>query len=125
MKATLNTRTKGYQAEEYACLYLQKQGLQLVTKNYHCHYGEVDLIMRDGDEYVFVEVRSKQNNFYGDAAESITPSKQKKIIATAINYLQKQRLLDTVNTRFDIIGIHFSTPGYIEWLKDAFSADYF
>jgi putative endonuclease len=120
---TLNTTTKGLQAEDFACDYLEKQGLKLLIKNYYCRCGEIDLIMQDGNEVVFVEVRSRKNTFFMDPLESITLQKQKNIILTATNFLQKQRWLDTVNTRFDIIGI--TASNHIDWIKDAFSDEYF
>lgn len=126
MKDALSTRTIGQQAEQYASDYLQARGLRLLAKNYRCRYGEIDLIMQDSHDIVFVEVRSRRNTNYGTAAESINMTKQKKIIVTAINYLKQQGWLDKMNSRFDIIGIHPTAQAHsLEWIKDAFSADDF
>ena len=64
-------RLQGKKAEDVACSFLQRNGLSLVERNYHCRYGEIDLIMHDDDTLVFVEVRYRNSNKFGDAAESI------------------------------------------------------
>jgi putative endonuclease len=116
----------GTQAEDCACRYLVKKGLQLITRNYLCKRGEIDLIMRDKDEIVFVEVRTRKNSHYHLALESIDRYKQKKIIAAATHYLCATNRFEKVNCRFDVIGISYAqTKASIEWIKDAFSADNF
>jgi len=65
------TRSIGQQTEQLACEYLQKHRLKLVTKNYRCSRGEIDLIMRDQHSLVFVEVRYRKNINFGTPAESI------------------------------------------------------
>lgn len=107
-------------AEQKACEYLQAHGLKLIIKNYRCVYGEVDLIMRDDQDIVFIEVRSRTNTGYGSAIESINKNKQKKIMGTSIRFLQQRNWLNKVNSRFDVIGIHHDS---IEWIKDAFTVD--
>ncbi|CAM4458743.1 MAG: hypothetical protein LEGION0398_MBIBDBAK_00856 [Legionellaceae bacterium] len=109
----------GLRAEQLACSYLKKQGLKVITKNYHCRMGEIDLIMRHEQYLVFIEVRYRHNTKYGTASESVTLQKQKKIIKTAQYYLLKNGLTDKVPCRFDIIDI--STSFHITWIKDAFS----
>lgn len=108
----------GQQAEEQACAFLEKKGLKLLERNFRCKLGEIDLIMRDKDEVVFVEVRKRSSDAFGSAVESVTFTKQRKVINTAMLYLQKQNWFDKVQCRFDIIGI---TQNKIEWIKDAFS----
>ena len=107
-------------AEQRACDFLQAHGLKLILRNYRCIIGEIDLIMRYGDEIVFVEVRSRTHADYGSAIESINKTKQKKIMGTSIHFLQKQNWLNKTNSRFDVIGIQ---QNHIEWIKDAFTAD--
>lgn len=118
----MGTLEIGQQAEKQACVFLEEKGLKLLARNYHCVFGEIDLIMRDQDDVVFVEVRKRTNTDYGDAIESITLIKQRKLIKTATHYLQKLQWLDKVPCRFDIIGISLNQ---IEWIKDAFTADNF
>ena len=76
-----NKRQFGKQLESEACDFLLQQGLTLITKNYNCKMGEIDLIMRDRDDYlVFVEVRYRKSSKYGNGAESISRFKRCKII---------------------------------------------
>ncbi len=107
----------GQQAENLAADFLQRQGLRVVERNYRCRVGEIDLIMDDGATRVFVEVRLRRNRNFGGAAESITPSKQGKLIRAAQHYLQK--LPKQPPCRFDAVLLDGLK---IEWIKDAFSA---
>jgi len=110
----------GNLAEQRACEYLQAQGLELILQNYHTVCGEIDLIMRQGKDIVFVEVRSRASNLYGSAIESITLKKQRKILKTALLFLQQRNWLNKVNCRFDVIGVRLD---HLEWIQDAFTAD--
>ena len=112
---------KGTAGEELARRYLEQRGFTLITRNYRCRVGELDLIMRDGDHLVFVEVRSRRDSQYGTPAESITPAKQRRIIRAAAYYLQKKRL--DLPCRFDVIAITYPDgQAALEWIKDAFQA---
>ncbi len=111
---------KGDQAETLACSHLQQTGLQLVEKNYRCKGGEIDLIMRDGESLVFVEVRFRKSSSFGSAAESVTASKQRKLITAASHYLQRQR--NSWPCRFDVVGITGEHDPVIQWIKDAFQS---
>lgn len=113
--------TPGQIAENKAAKFLTKQGLTLIQKNFHCRYGEIDLIMRDQETLVFVEVRFRHNSNYGSCIESITFTKQSKLVKTAQNYLMKNKL-DDVACRFDVIGLsgNLKKPT-IKWLVNAIS----
>jgi len=111
----------GQRAEQKACDFLQQQGLRLIFRNYHNRHGEIDLIMQDGNDIVFIEVRARARNQYGSAIESIDTKKQYKLIKTAAYYLQYFYKAEEINCRFDVIGI--SPHEKIEWIKDAFSTD--
>ena len=113
-----NHLSLGFISEKEACHYLQSKGLKLITQNYRCAHGELDLIMQDNDVLVFIEVRLRSHRHYGDAFESIDSRKQQKLLKSATHYLQKHRLLDKIDCRFDVIGFSNNT---IEWIKDAFS----
>ena len=89
----------------------------MVARQYRSRFGEIDLIMKDKETVVFIEVRSRQYAAFGTGIDSIDRNKQRKIVQSAICYLQKNRLLDNTDCRFDVIGI---SPGNIEWIKDAF-----
>jgi len=82
----------GGQAESYACEYLQKQNLELIEKNYHCRYGEIDLIMKEGAQLVFVEVRFRTNISHGNALDTVDNRKLNKIKKTSQHYLMTNNL---------------------------------
>lgn len=112
-------------AENWARALLEQHGLQLLEKNYRTTRGEIDLIMKDRDTLVFVEVRLRQNVRFASAAQSIDHRKQQRIIAAARHYLQVQGLWEKIPCRFDAICLQRDTDngeGYqVEWLKNAFS----
>ena len=111
------SKLKGKKAEDVACSFLLKNGFELVSRNYHCRYGEIDLIMRDGDALVFVEVRYRSSKKFGDAVESIDHNKQRKLIFTANHYLQKHP--SSLAIRFDVVAL---SPNHeIEWINNAFT----
>ena len=82
--------------------------------------GEIDLIMKDSDTLVFVEVRYRKNSKFGSPLETITPNKQRKIRLTAETYMAKHGLKNT-DCRFDTVGLsgNLTTPT-IDWVKNAF-----
>jgi putative endonuclease len=106
----------GSAAENQACAYLKQQGLDLITRNFRCKVGEIDLIMQDKNELVFIEVRCRNNSFFGNGFDSITDAKQNKLIKTANFYLQQKKLTETA-CRFDAVAI---SANNIEWIKNAF-----
>jgi putative endonuclease len=114
----------GHQVESCACHYLESNGLRLVDKNFSCKIGEIDLIMRDGETLVFVEVRYRAKAKYGDSLASITRSKQNKIIRAAKYYLQQNDLYDKVPCRFDVIAVDEQINNQVIWIKDAFWVKY-
>ena len=109
----------GDHAEALAAAYLERQGLQIVERNYRCRQGEIDLIMRENGTLVFVEVRLRSNSRFGGAAESITQQKQEKILQAARHYLAGQRKLP--QCRFDAVLLGALDGDTIEWLKNAFT----
>jgi putative endonuclease len=124
--AANHNAASGQLAEQQACEFLLSKGLRLLTRNYRCTLGEIDLVMQDRDNIVFVEVRVRRNRFYADAIESIDLAKQRKIIRAATHYLLHTKRLDKVNCRFDVIGISYApTHPTVEWITDAFTTDNF
>ncbi|MEM7304034.1 MAG: YraN family protein [Pseudomonadota bacterium] len=109
----------GKKAEDVACHFLLSHGLQLITRNYHCRYGEIDLIMQDNDTLVFVEVRYRKSEAFGGALESIDKTKQRKLVFTANHYLSQSADLQT--SRFDVVALTENAPP--EWIIDAFMED--
>lgn len=106
----------GNSAEARAAAHLTKAGLKHLSSNYRCKCGEIDLIMRDGEQLVFVEVRYRKSDRYGSAAATVDARKQRRLILTAQHYLQRYR--DTGPCRFDVVGI--CGNGSIDWRRDAF-----
>lgn len=110
----------GVQAEHWAAHYLQQQGLRLVTQNYRCRAGEIDLIMQEDLVLVFVEVRLRSGKAYGGAAASIDHHKQQRIIRTARHYLAT--LTHLPPCRFDALLLEDPEGKGVQWLKNAFGA---
>ncbi len=107
----------GDDAERDAERYLIGQGLNIVERNYRTRFGEIDLIMRDAETLVFIEVRLRKNNDFGGAAASIGAHKQRRIVAAAQQYIAALR--HPPPCRFDAVLIMGAN---IEWLKDAFGS---
>lgn len=117
----------GLTAEEIAYQYLQKQGLKPLARNFRCQYGEIDLIMREADSIVFIEVRYRKNQRYGGAIYSVQKEKQRRLIAAAHYFLQKQPWMMQSACRFDVVGLTqidelaLIKTEAITWIKNAFS----
>ena len=115
----------GKDAEQQALHYLWHQGLQLITQNYLCRFGEIDLIMLDNRQLVFVEVRSRSHSHWGGATASVDPRKQRKLIKAAGLFLSQQQQFSNLPCRFDVIAFE-SDKGISSgdscpiWYKDAF-----
>jgi putative endonuclease len=114
----MTTQEAGRQAETRAENYLLKKGFSTVNRNYSWKTGEIDLIMEKKDLLVFVEVRLRQNSEYGSGADSVTYSKQTKIINTAKRYLQTSGH-KWESYRFDVVSI----GKQIDWISGAFTLD--
>ena len=105
----------GKTTELKASYFLQKNGLRLVTTNYQCRRGEIDLIMQDQCTLVFVEVRSRSNTMHGGAIASIGALKRQRIVFAARCYLS--RLRQTPACRFDVVVVQ---TGELQWIQAAF-----
>ncbi|MGH8744538.1 MAG: YraN family protein [Burkholderiales bacterium] len=113
----MNRSADGVAAEKHAATFLQMQGLKLVETNYRCRFGEIDLIMRDGNTLVFAEVRLRKNPDFGGAAASITGQKQSRLVKAARHYLSSLKTLP--NCRFDAVLLSGDSGLEIEWIKNA------
>jgi putative endonuclease len=112
----------GVMGEELALAHLLGFGLRLVTRNYRCKLGEIDLVMLDGKTLVLVEVRCRATHEYGGAAASITWQKQRKLAKTAEHLLMKNPELRRHPARFDVVAIMTDgATAQIEWIKNAFT----
>lgn len=120
--APAKRRHTGNAFEQLAANYLIDQGLELLSSNYQCKLGEIDLIMKHREVLVFVEVRYRLNSDFMSPVVSINPRKQQKLLRTAQAYLKQHHLTDAVPCRIDVVGI---TPdrrvnGYnFDWITNA------
>jgi putative endonuclease len=105
---------QGKSWEEAAQTYLERHGLVLIESNFRCKLGEIDLIMRDGQTLVFVEVRQRAAGGQVSAAASITPAKIRRLVRAAQVYLQRLQRLPPC--RFDVVAIDGNT---FDWIRNA------
>jgi len=110
----------GAQAEALACAHLERAGLTLLTRNYRCPQGEVDLVMDDRDTLVFVEVRYRRSDAFGTPAETVDRRKRARLQAAAGHYLLTHSADRAC--RFDVVAVS-GRDARIEWLRDAFGTD--
>lgn len=112
----------GLAAEKTAAHFLKKHGLKLRAKQFRTRQGEIDLIMQDKNELVFVEVRYRAYEKYGLSKETVQHAKQQKIIRAAQYYLAQNPIYESFVCRFDVVALmgDIEKPE-IEWVKDAFS----
>lgn len=118
-----HTRALGEQLETIALHHLEARGLVLICRNFQCKLGEIDLVMRDAQMLVFVEVRYRRSERFGSAAETVDRRKQRKLVRTAQLYLSMQHLAQYTPCRFDILGITVSGPTQqyrFDWIPNAF-----
>ncbi|MBI5658311.1 MAG: YraN family protein [Nitrosomonadales bacterium] len=108
----------GARAEQLAAQFLQQRGLKLLQQNYRCRFGEIDLILQDGDTLVFAEVRLRSRGDFGGAAASIGAAKQGKLVRSAQHYLAA--LARIPPCRFDAVLLPALDGSGIEWVRDAF-----
>jgi len=102
---------------------LEQQGLTFRESNFLAKTGEIDIIMLDGDTLVFIEVRFRKKLGFGSAAETVTYSKQKKLIKTAQLYMLKRFKTVDIPCRFDVVGIDYCPKNQLQettWIKNAF-----
>jgi len=107
----------GAAGERSAERLLESHGLTIVERNYRTRMGEIDLVARDGDVLVFVEVRLRADHRFGGAAASIGPAKQRRLVAAASLYLA--RFGRAPRCRFDVVTLEGGEPA---WLRGAFDA---
>lgn len=117
-------RAAGDSFEQRACTELECAGLKLLARNYNTRHGELDLVMRDGDTVVFVEVRYRKSASHGDAATSVTASKQVKLILAAQHWLAAHSQYARCSCRFDVVSYDGPLDAIRrDWLRGAFEAD--
>lgn len=102
---------------------LEAQGLRTLASNVNFRFGELDLVMRDGDAVVFVEVRYRRDDRFGGAAGSVDFKKRRRIVLAARAWLAGQRGLAEAPCRFDVVTAQGETPGQWEWVRGAFTLE--
>ncbi len=117
-----NTRQKGTFYEDIACKYIEENDATVIERNYSCKNGEIDIIARDEKYLCFVEVKFRASNKYGDAADAVMFSKQRKICKVAEYYMFCNGYDEFSPVRFDVLIINSDNMGsyMIKWHKDAF-----
>lgn len=110
-------------AEDIAAQYLSNKGLKLISRNFHCRFGEIDLIGLDKEILTFIEVRYRKSEQYLAVVETIDEHKCRKIIISSEYYLSKHKSYRSHQCRYDVIAItgELNKP-VIEWIKNAFQA---
>ncbi|PMR76888.1 YraN family protein [Billgrantia endophytica] len=121
MASRTDARARGAHIERLAAEWLTARGLMLVASNQHAKGGEIDLVMRDGDTLVFIEVRHRADSRHGHPLETITATKQRRLIRAARFYLARNRL--SCPCRFDALAVTGAPPVLdFEWVQGAFDA---
>jgi putative endonuclease len=111
--------TLGQRGEELAVAYLQSRGYILLETNYRTGLGEIDCIFQDGDELVFVEVKTRSSTTFGDPLEAVGYRKWQQITRVVEQYLGKHNKFDCP-VRLDVVGIILGSPPEINHIKNAF-----
>ena len=115
-RAPKRTGVTGGEKESIACAYLEGRGLRLVERNYRCRRGEIDLVMRESQTLVFVEVRYRRSSRFVSPAETVDVHKQRRLAAAAADYLQRNP--SKLPCRFDVLAM--TGEDRIDWIRDAF-----
>ena len=112
----------GRTGEDLACEELERRGYAIIARRYRRRGGELDIIARDGQTMVFVEVKTREGRAFGEACEAITANKRRTITRLALDYLMRHRLSEC-SCRFDVVSIHVEsgTP-VIDVYQNAFDA---
>jgi putative endonuclease len=109
--------------EDLASEYLKRQGLVILERNYRCRVGEIDVVARDGDTLVFVEVKERGDPSHGGAVEAVTAPKRKRVVRAAELWASVHRESES-RVRFDVVAIDQGLEGpTIRHERDAFDAE--
>jgi putative endonuclease len=106
---------RGDEAEDRACLFLKREGYRIVARNWRTRSGEVDIIARDKDVLVFVEVKARTGSGFGGPEGAVDHPKQRRLISAALSFMEKTQC--ELPTRFDVVAIR---PGDMRLYQDAF-----
>jgi putative endonuclease len=114
----------GQAAEDAAVTFLESQGLAILLRNFRRRTGELDVVARDGDTLIIVEVRTRSSEQFGGAAASVDFRKRRRLLRAAAQLLQIRPDLGKLKVRFDVIVVRqpLSARPRLEWIKHAFAA---
>jgi putative endonuclease len=116
---TMQRQALGIRGENLAVDELERRGYAILARRYRTRHGEIDIVARDGETIVFVEVKAKDTAEFGSAAEAVGARKQRRIVSMAVDYLARHRLT-AKPCRFDVVAIDGSALTYY---KGAFAAE--
>ena len=101
---TMQRQALGKLGEDLAVAELERRGYAILARRYRTRHGEIDIVARDGETTVFVEVKAKETAEFGTAAEAVTVRKQRRVISMAVDYLARNHLTGKP-CRFDVVAI--------------------
>lgn len=107
----INKKKFGNIGEKISCIYLKNIGYEIIERNFNCRQGEIDIVAKDKNEYVFIEVKTRSNLCYGKPREAINSEKQNHIYRSTKYYLYKNGL-NNVFVRFDVIEVYLVKDKY-------------
>jgi len=114
---------RGVAGEERACAHLRRQGLTILERNFRCRVGEIDIVAREGDTIVFVEVKERGDASHGAAVEAVTPAKRRRVIRAAQLWAARHGASEST-VRFDVVGIDWGPKGpVLRHERGAFDAE--
>ncbi len=120
------TTELGRRGEDRALAHLEAHGLSLLERNYRCRAGEIDLVLRDGEVLVLVEVRSRSRRDFGGAAASISRGKQRRFVLAAKHLMLTRPQYRPLRVRIDVVAIdppaQAGDAPVVTWIRNAFAA---
>ncbi len=126
---TMNSRSgksiskeRGDIGESFACDLLRKKGYRIISRNWRCRWGEIDIIAQDGDVIVFVEVKSAKSKYFGNPARWVDSRKQSHLVESAMQYISDE-IGEDVPVRFDVVAVNLNKMN-AEHIINAFSVEF-
>ncbi len=118
-----DTKELGLKGEDEAVRFLRKKGYRILERNFRSRLGEIDIVARDGDTIVFVEVKTRSTESFGSPKDAIDARKIRRITRGSMDYLRRNFKDGDVNIRFDVVTVELKDGGYsTELIKNAFEA---
>ena len=116
----MNRKLFGNYGEDVASRYLSRNGYKILQKNFRTKFGEIDIIAKEENTIVFIEVKTRENDKFVSPFAAINKNKQEHIIKASLCYLKNKRLFEKVKCRFDVVSVLSNDYNKIELVKDAF-----